>query len=585
MQSLRSLVHSELYNYDVLYHGKSYFLGMSRYDGYPFAVFQNDMYSISIEGKIYNKDQSVLTRELQELADNLIHKGSDYKKLLSDWLLSADGDFIITILDKNTRRIIIFNDILGRLPLYYHQTSTGMYVSRETRFITNLVKNARFDQMAIAQYLLFGFPLAGRTLFDGVHRMPPASIIDINFQESKIKIDSFYTFNLDEKLHKNRQLKENVLNLYGLFLEATKNRTKSVAKNIVGLSGGLDSRSVAAALHQLNIPFSGATYLDFNKKANHDAQIAKKLANLFGIDWKLFHLDSPTRDDALELLKIKNGLISLGMSYIVPYFKSVKAHYGNNMQYFTGDGGIILKYHSPELKISNSNELVNYIIDKHQIFSIAEVSSMTHIERSQILSEIENCVMAYPEKEWENRYMHFLHFDRCFKWQFEGEDKNRCYFWSLTPFYSIPFFNYVMNCPETTKKRFKLYREFLLRLSPEAMAIDNANWQFPITSKGGLFLYEMVYPRLPFRFKGLIRNALKKQDRTARVAEKRRLDLEEQIKRCSYISNYLSIAELKNLENINQGKFDNLNTITSMIEEFECTISTIAADGRKDTRG
>jgi len=210
---------------------------------------------------------------------------------------------------------------------------------------------------------------------------------------------------------------------------------------------------------------------------------------------------------------------------------------------------------------------------------------MTHIERSQILSEIVNCVMAYPEKEWENRYMHFLHFDRCFKWQFEGEDKNRCYFWSLTPFYSIPFFNYVMNCPETTKKRFKLYREFLLRLSPEAMAIDNANWQFPITSKGGLFLYEMVYPRLPFRFKGLIRNALKKQDRTAPVAEKRRLDLEEQIKRCSYISNYLSIAELKNLENINQGKFDNLNTITSMIEEFECTISTIAADGRKDTRG
>jgi asparagine synthase (glutamine-hydrolysing) len=585
MQSLRSLVHSELYTSRVLYSDKSYFLGISGYDGYPFTAFQNDRYIINIEGKIYNKDQARLNLELQELADNIFRKDSNYKKLLSDWLLTTDGDFIIIILDKNSRRIIIFNDVLGRLPLYYYQTAQGLYASREIRFITNLMGNINFDKTAIAQYLLFGFPLASRTLFENIHRMPPATLIDINLQESKIRIEDIYTFNFDEKAHKDRQFKENVRNLYGLFLDATRNRAISVGKNIVGLSGGLDSRSVAAALHKLNIPFSGATYLDSNKKANHDARIAEKLAKLFGIDWKLFHLDSPTRDDTLEILKIKNGLVSLTMNYIVPYFKSVKAHYGNNMQYFTGDGGITLKPHSPESKISNSNELVNYIIKKHQIFSLGEVSSLTRIEKSEIVSELENCIAAYPEKEWENRYMHFLHFDRCFKWQFEGEDKNRCYFWSLTPFYSIPFFTYVMNCPETTKKRFNLYREFLLYLSPEAMAINNANWQFPITSKGGLFLYETVYPRLPFRFKSFIRNALKKQDRTNPVAKDRLIDLEEQIKRCSYINNYLSPSELKNLESINEYKFDNLNTITSVIEAFECTGSSIAADSIKDTRG
>ncbi len=582
LQSLRSLVHSELYGYDVLYHDKSYFLGITRYNEYPFTVLQSDKYSIYIEGRIYNKNYSLLNRELQGLADNIFRERSTSKKVLSEWLLRTDGDFVIIVLEKDSKEIIIFNDALGRLPLYYCETPRGLCVSREIRFIANLFNDNRFDRMAIAQYLLFGYPLGNRTLFENVHRMQPATLINVDLQESEIKVDSIYTFNFDEKRHKDLSLKENADNLCSLFLEATKNRTNSVDKNILLLSGGLDSRSVAAALHNLNIPFSGATFLDFDMRAIDDTKIAEQLANLFSVPWKLFHLDSPTKKDALELIKIKNGLNSLGMSFILPFYKSLKVHYGNRILHFTGDGGIILKDYSLNSRISNSGEFVDFIVKKNQIFSIGEVSSLTNLEQRQIMSELENHIMAYPEREWQNKYWHFLHFERNFKLQFEGEDRNRFYFWTVTPFYSIPFFTYAMNCPDNMKKRYKLYQEFLLCLSPEATVIDNANWRFPITSNSRLFLSGTVYPRLPSKFKGLIRNILKKPKVSKLVTTNQLSDLEEQIEKCNSISKYFSVSELRKLENISQNEFDKLFTITSAIEEFECTESTIKKDNQTD---
>lgn len=570
VQSLLSLVHSDQYRSDVLYHDKSFFLGISGYEEYPFSVFQNDNYCIYLEGKIYNKDQSLAKYELQELADQIFHKDS-YIKAISYWLLNTDGDFIVIILEKRLKRAVIFNDILGRLPLYYHKTSKGLCVSREIQFIRNMYQCHPFDRMAVAQYLLFGYPLANRTLFENINRIQPATLIKVDLLASEIKMDNIHTFNFDNKLYENQPFIENVKNLSSLFLEATKNRASSAASNVIAFSGGLDSRAVGAALHKLNIPYSGATYLDYAKKARHDARVAEKLANIFHIPWKLFLLGPPTKEDALELLKIKSGLNSITMSYILSFFRNIKEYYGNEIQYFTGDGGDkTLRDLRPAPRISNSNELVDLILKNNQIFSLNKVSKLTHLEEYHIISELKDRVENYPEKDLQNKYVHFLIFERGLKWLFEGEDRNRFYFWSLTPFYSIEFFMYAMNCPDSMKGRYRLYREFLSYLSAEAAAIENANWQFPITSKGGLFLYESVYPLLPLKVKGLIRNALKKKKIFTPLAENRFKDIENQISRCVSLENYLCIPEIRRLENISQYQFDLLFTLTSAIEEFEC---------------
>jgi asparagine synthase (glutamine-hydrolysing) len=569
LQALRATVHSGSYVSESIKHEKSCFIGLSRYEGYPFTTIQTDRYTIYIDGKIYGQDPSVLRKELGELADGLFRKGNDVRRLLSGWLLDTDGDFVIAILDKTSGRIIIFDDILGRLPLYYYLESHGICLSREIRFINHWTGHAHLDRMAIAQYLLFGFPLGDLTLFENVRRLPPATMIDIDLRESEARIDTVYTFNYDAKAHKGQGIQETAHDLHELFLTATNSRAASTGKNVVGLSGGLDSRAVAAALHELKIPFSGVTYLDFDQKANHDARVAEQLAGLFGIDWELFNLDPPAERDARELLEIKSGMNPLGMSYILPFFKSVQARFGHDINYFTGDGGILFKDHFPDTRISDLGGLTGYIIKKHARFPVAAAAALTRMERERITAALEARLATYPEKDWQNKYMHFLYLDRCFKLQFEGEDRNRFYFWSVTPFYATAFFTYAVNCPDDMKKSLKLYQEFFRCLSPDAIAIDYANLQIPITSGGGLFLYDRVYPRLPSALKGVIRKAMKRRNIRSPVAPDRLAGLVAQINRCRRVDDYLSVSELRRLENLNQYNYEILHTIISVIEQSE----------------
>ncbi len=253
LQSLRSMIHTEQYKQDILFYEKSYFLGCTRYEKYPVVFFENDEFCIYLEGQIYGKDHCEINTELNNLAKDIYYNRNNLKKRIYEWLLNTDGDFVIFILSKNSDEIYIINDVLGRLPLYYYKTNEEIIVSRELRFIANLIEDRQFDRMAIAQYLLFGFPMGKRTLFENISYLEPATLIRINLNSSDIKIDCVHQFNFDDKKYKGIDYKENVNNLAKLFSEGCINRTNYIDKKIVSLSGGLDSRAVAAALHKLSL--------------------------------------------------------------------------------------------------------------------------------------------------------------------------------------------------------------------------------------------------------------------------------------------------------------------------------------------
>ena len=91
----------------------------------------------------------------------------------------------------------------------------------------------------------------------------------------------------------------------------------------------------------------------------------------------------------------------------------------------------------------------------------------------------------------------------------EGEDRNRHFFWSATPFYSFDFFHYAMNCQDRDKQAYHLYREFLAQLHPAVGGIDYADWQAPLSSLKFSLLYQIKSltrrrPNLIRRFRKLL---------------------------------------------------------------------------------
>lgn len=577
LHSLKSMLYTDTYKYKVLLSENSYFLGYTGYKEYPITIFENAEFYIYLEGQIYGKDHPTINTELNDLAKNIFHNQDDVKEHIAKWLLNTDGDFIIFMLHKYSSGISIINDALGRLPLYYYKGNKKLLISRQVKFVADLIDDKQFDRMAIAQYLLFVYTTGKRTLLKNIFYLEPGTLIKIDFNSSEIKVNNVYQFNFENKKYNNKKIEENASELVFLFCQACKDRANSFNKNVLGLSGGLDSRSVAAGLCRDGTPFFAATRLSYDKSERTDVEIARKLASELKLDWKLFNCDPPKGKDFLKLLRMKNGLTPFGVCFILPFFDKILETYGSKVTYFTGDGGDRLKPTlKPLKKLKTLDELVSFIISTNSIFSLDNIAALTRIPKNEIIDEIKDLVLSYPERDLYQKYVHFMIYESAFKGVFEGEDKNRFYFWGVTPFYSIYFFNYVMNCPDNMKMKYRLYREFLIRLSPQASAIENASWNLPITSnKIQLCLFErFIYKNLPSTIKRIVDSKLRKKDiRLFEPNSKIMNCFWEQIENCNPINNYLSIKDIKEIKHISKEGFYNLITITSTIERFECTES------------
>jgi asparagine synthase (glutamine-hydrolysing) len=606
--ALDSVMYNDRYIQKILLKKKSFWVACTKYPEYPITIYEDDHFWVCIEGKIYGQDDAKIKKEINALlfeisvADKCSDKGYS---AVDKWLSKTDGEFIIYALNKRNNEFVLVNDILGRLPIYYYKDDTRLIISRELPFIAYLIshnddnsniKYEYFDKMAIAQYLLFGYTLDKRTLVKDINRLQPGALARIsNGKYNKFDvgspngthfdIENLFSFNFEQKKYVNDSLKENTDKLISLFSEACKNRANYDGINIISLSGGFDSRIIAACFHKNKIPCRGVTYLEPGWKPllgnRSESEIAKKVSNIFGLDWKDYGPIRAKAKDFLTLLRIKMGSIHLGYSFMLPLSESLKNESPFDTIFITGyGGGRVFVNLLPPKDNTDMNELVHGILHTESFLSLSDVSKLVQINEEAIIDEIKRVLLLYPEKELDQKYVHFIIYGGSFKAIFEVEDRDRLYFWSTSPFYSIPVFKYVMNCSDVNKSSRALHREILMTLSPAAAAIDNSDYGCSIIS----YKFKVIIPFLKsiiFRYPILKRIAA----RTVRNRTRDKLDgkmimcLKDQMKNCEHLSRYFSKAKLNDMAN-NPAKYGlhavyHLFTIVSLIEKIYTNNSTI----------
>ena len=578
-ESMAALMHYDWYKRGVVLRESDCYLGYTNHEAYPVAVFDDGEVLVCIEGLTYGKTVSEAVEEVKVLSRSIFNGDSDYRERIAAWQLETDGDFLILVLKRDTGEICIINDALGRLPLYYYRDGDRIFVSREIRFITHLIGEARFDRRGIAQYMLFGYPLGEKTLFENIYRLPPASFISIGGNRSDIRIERAHRYNLEEKDEGKSNAKEQAGILIDIYCEACRNRFNPDHSNVVTLSGGLDSRVVAAALERVGATFSNATFVDYFKYFDPDVDLARQIAEVLGLEWKLFTMGPPKGRDVLKLLKIKSGLNFFGMSFSVPLFEKMREYYGDRITLFTGDGGDrLLPDLRPMARLRTIDDVVEYIIEHYTFVPLGIVSGITGMRKEEMISDFREHLMGFEEKAVKQKFVNFMILERNFKWLFEGEDRNRYYSWPVAPFYAIDFFRHALSCPDGIKENHRLYREVLVQLSPDVAAIDNAKWHFPITSGklGRYFRMRNMFYSLPQGVRKIVKAQYKKKIDPYEPDSNIANCFKEQLETCKAISEYLSIEEIrKYLYKINKYDLDHIFTVTSAIEEFSGGTSTL----------
>ena len=566
---LENLKHSSGYQSEIIYRNDNLLLAVTRYPEYPLQVYDTTDYLAVLEGRIHGMSRESIAADLESLISDLFEEDFSVKRI-QPWILKHDGDYILMVLDKKTSRWILINDALGRLPVYYCQSDGISYISRELRFISGSIANQKIDRMALAQYLLFGFPLGERTLLKEVNRLSPGACLRLHRETEQILEQTVYQFAFDPRTSSDSRAKI-ADKLVALFISACRTIIEDGDNAILSLSGGLDSRAVAAGLIAAGHRFKAVTYEDVDKIAALDIVYARELSEKLGIDWQPIHLSAPNGSDAYSLLMRKGGANSTAMAFYVPFMNEIENRWGRPIVYITGDGGDkALPPLRPARRLNSDDELVNFIVARHKMMPLDLLTELLDIPQADILAVLKDRVRTYPEESSRQKYVHFMIYERAVKWLFEGEDRNRSFFWSCTPFYCLPFFREAMACPDRYKSNHRLYSDFLKRLSPTAAGVVDMNRGVAVTSlsyryKEAVFSFMARYPGLTRSLKNRLSPTIA-ADVSSPLAEcvKRQAEMNPEI------YDYFNREKLRQVADnpgcISRVAFHNLLTVTSAIE-------------------
>jgi asparagine synthase (glutamine-hydrolysing) len=470
---LDSVLNMPGYAKEYLMEDKRFTLACTRPQHYPVRLLDLGECAVVIEGKLYDLNEELIFRKIHTLTQILFEKPSNSEQL-RNWFLGTDGDFVIFALRKGTGDIAILNDALGRLPVYCSREMDEVIISRELRFVAKLRERIEYDRVAIAEYLLFGYACGRRTFLQNTERLPPSALLRIRGATTSISLRKLHVFNFDQKISANKTLEENGAELARLFRISCQRRAHQSALNFVALSGGMDSRSVAVGLHEEGIPFIAGTFAEVDKPDGADPAIAGLLARSYNCKWERYNIRAPSGAHLMRLLRIKNSTNHFAESKILSFFEQISARHGN-VVYLTGDGGDkVLPNLKPSRHFAGLGPLADFILQVHQIAAMKTVSTLTRTSQNELRKELVALLASYPERDLAQKYVHFVIYEEGMKWLFEGEDRNRCYLWSASPFYSVPFFDYAMNCPDSQKSGAKLYQSFLRKLSKPCLEVPEA---------------------------------------------------------------------------------------------------------------
>ena len=546
------------------------FVGYTWYDSYPMLAFEAEGCQVLLEGAVYNKTPERIKSELTEMAAGLAG-GQNVDARVRNWVGSADGDYVVVLVDLAHDRLLLFNDAMGRLPLYRCEDGQLLLFSREVKFPACLVSKLAFDRQGVAETLFFGYTLGERTLVEGVSRLEFGCLVDVDLRTLQCRQARTYEFNLDEHRHGGKTIARMAGDFTDLFVAACKNITTTLGDRpyVVSLSGGLDSRSVAAGLLSTGARVHAATFQDASMPSGGvDAVNAEKAAAALGIDWRLFGVTGPRLEDIRRLLIMKDGMNYAGMAFILPFFEQLKETYSPQMAFCTGDvGDRSMEIQGPPRPVERFEAMVQTVLDRNARFTLGESAALAMTDPEALREAIRQRILQYPEQNMNRRYSHFLIAERLGSWNWQAEDRNRCFFWSVTPFAAFSVFDYALNVPDKAKQFCRFYEQFQSRLCPQCMGIANANWRAPFRSVRR-YLYPIahgMYAKLPLSARQWIQDHT--MYRRYNVDEVERAYLNECLTRCPAVGEYLSRPEVDSIlaKGCNRYHFQNLLTIAGYV--------------------
>ena len=207
------------------------------------AVFNGEIYNFrELREQLHARGHRFATNGDSE---TIVHLYEDFGL---DFVTHLRGMFAIALWDRPRRRLVLARDRMGVKPLYWADTPRGLAFASEVKsLIAGGLIEPELDPMAAELFLAHGFVPGPRSLFAGVHKLPPASLLV--YEDGKVTDERCY-WNAYEAPAPDpgASWEDHQQQLLDLLRESVHARMITDVPLGVMLSGGLDSSLITALM-------------------------------------------------------------------------------------------------------------------------------------------------------------------------------------------------------------------------------------------------------------------------------------------------------------------------------------------------
>ena len=190
------------------------------------------------------------------------------------------GQFILAILDRNKNVLILANDRFGLYPTYYRADRRRLIFAPEMKALLSAIEEPlRLRMDALAEYFRFQRLLGSKTFFEGIHVLPPATILQYHLSSGELSLTRYWDLGQTKPLPATISFDEAVEEGERLFSQAIGVAAEGSSRIGVYLSGGLDSRGIAGTLAKLGRTPQTFT---FGQPGCRDEHYARQIAGAIG---------------------------------------------------------------------------------------------------------------------------------------------------------------------------------------------------------------------------------------------------------------------------------------------------------------
>ncbi len=215
-------------------------------------------------------------------------------------LQDFNGMFAFALWDKQTRRLFLARDRIGKKPLYYFSEGDKRFAfASEIKPLLELPEVPRsVDKTAVIDYLKYLYIPAPKSIFSGIYKLQPGHYITLAPGE---RPQSMEYWDVHFGRTKDLDLEGAAQQLHNLIASSTELRMIADVPLGAFLSGGIDSSGIVALMAQISQSSVKTCTIGFNDPDHDESSYARQVARQFKTDHTEYEVRNNLADTITRL--------------------------------------------------------------------------------------------------------------------------------------------------------------------------------------------------------------------------------------------------------------------------------------------